>query len=145
MHLYGNYCVLCVIISQHSERCLPTHIALKPLTVFTQQRLLLCVPTRRRAGEINKKLGDKFAITETELLGTIEACAKLLAEGQELDISEGAETAADRILAEDEAEDRRQAQVPTSVGGGVLGACRVWTGWNVQCGCLVKVHIHLPS
>lgn len=39
---------------------------------------------------MNKKLGEKFEISEMELLSTIEACSALLAEGQDLDTGEGA-------------------------------------------------------
>jgi hypothetical protein len=39
---------------------------------------------------VNKKLGEKFEISETELLSTVEACSSLLAEGQDLDTGEGA-------------------------------------------------------
>jgi hypothetical protein len=45
---------------------------------------------RRKAAEVNKKLGEKFEISETELLSTVEACSTLLAEGQDLDTGEGA-------------------------------------------------------
>lgn len=39
---------------------------------------------------MNKKLGDKFEISETELLSTVDACKALLEEGQDLDLGEGA-------------------------------------------------------
>jgi hypothetical protein len=39
---------------------------------------------------VNKKLGDKFEISEAELASTLEACNALLAEGQDLDSGAGA-------------------------------------------------------
>jgi hypothetical protein len=50
---------------------------------------LIGIP-RRKLSEVNKKLGEKFEISETELLSTVEACSALLAEGQDLDTGEGA-------------------------------------------------------
>jgi hypothetical protein len=58
---------------------------LKPALVF-----LCAAACRRKASEVNKKLGEKFEISETELLSTVEACSALLAEGQDLDTGEGA-------------------------------------------------------
>jgi hypothetical protein len=56
-----------------------------------QPHVILCsAACRRKAAEVNKKLGEKFEISETELLGTVEACSALLAEGQDLDTGEGA-------------------------------------------------------
>lgn len=49
---------------------------------------MLCC--RKKAADVNKKLGDKFEISETELMSTIEACNALLTEGQDLDTGEAA-------------------------------------------------------
>jgi hypothetical protein len=44
--------------------------------------LLSC---RKKLDEVNKKLGEKFEISETELLSTVDACKALMAEGQDID------------------------------------------------------------
>lgn len=44
-----------------------------------------CPPCRRKLSEVNKKLGSKFEISETELLSTVDACKALMAEGQDID------------------------------------------------------------
>jgi hypothetical protein len=53
-------------------------------------RTIVYLPCRKKLAEVNKKLGEKFEISETELLSTVEACSSLLAEGQDLDTGEGA-------------------------------------------------------
>lgn len=47
---------------------------------------------RKKAAEVNKKLGDKFEISDSELASTVDACTSLLALGQDLDAGEGATT-----------------------------------------------------
>jgi hypothetical protein len=62
---------------------------------------------RRKMGEINKKLGEKFEISDAELVSTVDACSQLMAEGADLDIG-GAST---------------------QVGGGV-SSVGGWGGWG---------------
>ena len=42
--------------------------------------------------EVNKKLGEKFEISESELSSVVDACGQLLSEGMDLDTGEGAST-----------------------------------------------------
>lgn len=56
-----------------------------------------CVPHRRKLAEVNKKLGEKFEISDTELASTVEACSSLLAQGQDLDTGEGATQVGERV------------------------------------------------
>eukprot|EP00775_Hariotina_reticulata_P010429 gene10429-10587_t len=77
---------------------------------------------KRKLSDVNKKLGEKFEISETELLGTVEACSALLAEGQDLDTGEGATQAAERILAEEEFEASKAAGEGGEGGGEASGA-----------------------
>lgn len=46
---------------------------------------------------MNKKLGEKFEISDTELASTVEACSSLLAQGQDLDTGEGATQVGERV------------------------------------------------
>lgn len=66
---------------------------------------------RRKMGEINKKLGEKFEISDAELVSTVDACSQLMAEGADLDIG-GAST---------------------QVGGGV-SSVGGWGGWGGGAG-----------
>lgn len=77
---------------------------------------------KRKLAEVNKKLGEKFEISDTELASTVEACSSLLAEGQDLDTGEGATQAAERILAEEDAAASRAAAEGGGEGGGGEGA-----------------------
>lgn len=43
------------------------------------------MPCRKKLAEVNKKLGDKFEISEVELLSTVDACKTLLLEGEDID------------------------------------------------------------
>jgi len=72
---------------------------------------------RKKAAEVNKKLGSKFEISDTELQSTLEACQKLLEEGSDISGAAGSASAADRILAEEEEKDRQAAQKAASEGG----------------------------
>jgi hypothetical protein len=42
--------------------------------------------------EVNKKLGEKFEITDAELSSVVDACGQLLQEGVDLDLGEQAST-----------------------------------------------------
>lgn len=55
---------------------------------------------RQKAMDINKKLGDKLEIPDSELTATVEACRNLMLEGE--DLSSGSALAADRMIAEAE-------------------------------------------
>lgn len=57
--------------------------------VSTTTLSLLC-SHRKKLADVNKKLGEKFEISETELMSTLDACRALLSEGQDLDTGEGA-------------------------------------------------------
>ncbi|KAF8073094.1 FTSH5 [Scenedesmus sp. PABB004] len=76
---------------------------------------------RKKAAEVNKKLGDKFEISEAELLSTVDACTSLLAEGQDIDSGAGATQAAERILAQEEADARAAAEGGGEGGGEAAG------------------------
>ncbi len=57
---------------------------------------------KKKAKDVNSKLGSKFEISDTELEGTFEACVKLLSQGEDIAGTSGSSTAAQRILAEEE-------------------------------------------
>ncbi len=64
--------------------------------------LLLTGDIQRKCVEVNKKLGEKLDIPDTELLATYDACIKLISEGEDLSGGAGSASAADRILADEE-------------------------------------------
>jgi hypothetical protein len=45
----------------------------------------LCATLRKKLVEVNKKLGEKFEISDSELLSTVDACKALMEEGQDID------------------------------------------------------------
>ena len=57
---------------------------------------------KRKCAEINKKLGEKLDIPESELLATIEACQNMIKEGQDLRGGAGSSSAGERIIMEHE-------------------------------------------
>ena len=71
----------------------------------------------KKMAEVNKKLGEKFEISEAELRGTYDACRQLMEAGEDLDSGAGASTAAERILAEQEALERRDGAAAAEGGG----------------------------
>jgi hypothetical protein len=48
------------------------------------------ITCRKKLAEVNKKLGDKFEISDAELASTLEACRSLLSSGQTLDLGDSA-------------------------------------------------------
>lgn len=56
----------------------------------------------KKSIEVNKRLGEKFSISESEIEGTYEACLSLIGQGEDISGGQGSSNAASRILAEEE-------------------------------------------
>jgi len=69
-----------------------------------------------KAKEINAKLGSKLEISDTEVAQTYEACVGLLKEGLDIAGASTSSSAADRILAEEEAREKATAQKAAQEG-----------------------------
>ncbi|GBF88960.1 cell division protein [Raphidocelis subcapitata] len=72
---------------------------------------------RKKMADVNKRLGEKFEISDSELQGTFDACRQLMAAGEDLDSGAGASQASERILAEEEEKERRDAAAAAEGGG----------------------------
>lgn len=55
---------------------------------------------KKKAAEINAKLGDKLEIPESEIEATVEACKALIRAGE--DLGSGSALAADKLIAQAE-------------------------------------------
>lgn len=78
----------CITAASLACLCVSTILALWASTRL--DHVILCChepvnPCRKKLSEVNKKLGDKFEISETELLSTVDACKALMEEGQDID------------------------------------------------------------